>query len=82
MRAARPLLPAALGGAQVSGSAGPSLIPPSLLAIAPTPLAPYPALRTVPWVAAAAPACFGGEGGRALGGRGPQRGALRGWAGP
>lgn len=33
-------------------------------------------------MAAAAPACLGGEGGRALGGRGPQRGALRGWAWP
>lgn len=43
MRAARPLLPAALGGAQVSGGAGLSLIRPSLLPIAPTPLAPYPA---------------------------------------
>uniref|UniRef100_A0A8C2TET9 Estradiol 17-beta-dehydrogenase 11 n=1 Tax=Coturnix japonica TaxID=93934 RepID=A0A8C2TET9_COTJA len=39
MRAARPLLPAALGGAQVSGGGvGPLFIPPSLTASTPTPL--------------------------------------------
>lgn len=82
MRAARPLLPAALGGAQVSGGAGPSLTPPSFLAITPIPLAPHSALWTVPRVAPAALARFEGEGGRAPGGRGPQRGGLRGWSGP